>query len=934
MNIDLYDFKTISESLKESEIINKKLTDKENPPSLEDILDMDGIINEYNRKNEKLIDFFTKEKIKKMLEYIITEPKMDDFSKEHKYPFVCSKLLNINVHDVHKYFFLTNNEIIQEKKNKKIKNENSEEYDSVKSEENFFNYLDDEFNMDNIKENEEIKKDEFKENDEEQINYKDDKDKDNENISDNINDDKYKNYNINENKKDDEDDLVNHIEDDFNDKNDKGMKEENNEDNKIDEIKQNENMEIENEDKIEENKIEEDDLINYESNNDKEEEKKEKEEIQEEKINKDIIEQKNTENLNNEENKNKDKEINNDENNKDENEEIKDDYPEDRIELLDYLLSFLLTDSELNYVLCGYFSSLMSSLLNQEGARIIKYIYQKRKDVLDKLLYHSYRISISEIFFRILKFNEEVYSLLDKDNLPEEYKLIAEIKTEMIKNLFDAIDINMNTEKLFCIFSNMQEFTKKESISKYIINNNYIINSLIKNQFGKINLSNKNENDINIFDRKNNCMIFCDLIILWLNNIKDFDIQIPMLLYEVNEDSDEDTVQQNSSPVPELHHTILSQSLFDVLPNFIKNNFNEKNLGEIIIQSYNDEKLIPLGLYKIKIVELITNLVFYFRNIPNEFDDILIKSEFILNLINYIFKYPYNNFYQDAVFKFFDAIFQIEEGCAYHEKLFEYIFSDLSFLSKMKENFPKNLKSEGNSGLGFIPLFVSLSYKINILIGGTPLNLEKNYAKEGVITFNTRGKHPNIRGGISISFRVNARSQKKEKKEKNKNEIKAIPCLEKYCTDEWKYFFSEKISNIIKLYEEDLYDEKKANNNGTSEKDDDLFYNPLNDINNGDKNKEENEQLLGLGNKRYYDGGNKFNFEDDNNDKENMANFKDMEININDLNLEEEIYINKKEENNNDEFNTVNFWKNDLEKEKNSYVNIIGEEAMNELLDD
>ena len=89
MNIDLYDFKTISESLKESEIINKKLTDKENPPSLEDILDMDGIINEYNRKNEKLIDFFTKEKIKQMLEYIITEPKMDDFSKGHKYPFVC-----------------------------------------------------------------------------------------------------------------------------------------------------------------------------------------------------------------------------------------------------------------------------------------------------------------------------------------------------------------------------------------------------------------------------------------------------------------------------------------------------------------------------------------------------------------------------------------------------------------------------------------------------------------------------------------------------------------------------------------------------------------------------------------------------------------------------------------------------------------------------
>jgi hypothetical protein len=401
-----------------------------------------------------------------------------------------------------------------------------------------------------------------------------------------------------------------------------------------------------------------------------------------------------------------------------------------------------------------------------------------------------------------------------------------------------------------------------------------------------------------------------------------------MLLYEVNEDSDEDTVQQNSTPVSELHHTILSQAFFDILPDFIKNNFNnEINIEETILQSFNDEKLKPLGLYKIKIVELINSIIFYCRNIPNEIDDILIKAEFIPNLINYIFKYPNNNLYQDVVLQFFDTIFKKEEGCSYHEKLFEYIFSDFGFLSKIKENFPKQIENEGNMGVGYTSFFVSLSYKINTLMGGTKLNLEKDYAKEGFITFNSRGKNPKI-SGMSVSYRITQRNQKDEnEKNRNKNNnLNIIPCLEKYCNDEWKYFFSEKISNKIKLYEEDLCDIKNQPNNTVSEKEDDLF---MNDINNNNNN---SEQTLEFGNRRYYDNNNKFNFEENN--KRNMANYKDMEIDINEFNLNEEINLDKNDEKNNDEFNTVNFWKNDLEKEKNSYVNIMGEDAMKELLEE
>ena len=919
----MFDFHGDDESFKEKEIINQKLNDKNNPPSLEDLLVLEGIASEFKSKNKKLIEFCTKEKLKQMLDYIIKEPKVDDYNKAHKFPFICSKIFDLDIYDIVKYFFMTKNELIEDK-NKINLNLDLREYDSSEIElrnqyeEDFFGNVINEFNMDDNgnenennynNNNEEEKKEEQKENNEDEMNYKDNNDNmnnNNDNINEQKNDDKIENYNINENKKEDEDDLVNHIDEEVNQKNEKNEdnienKKEKDKNEKIEENKENNN------DKIQENQ---DNLINYETNKNKDETK---EDTKEEKLNEEKEDQKNAEN-------------NNTNNN---NKEIKDEYPEDRIEILDYFLSFLLTDSELNYVLCGYFSSLMSNLLNRKGDKIIRYIYVKRKDILDKLLYHSYNISISELFFRFLKYNETTYGLIDKEDHSPENKHIAEMKSELIKNLFDTIDINMNTEKLACIFYNMKNFTNEQSIFKYIINNDYIINTLINKTLGKFNFSNYKD-DTNIFDLKNNCVILCDIIILWLNNIKQYDLQIPMLLYEVNEDSDEDTVQQNSTPVPELHHTILSQAFFDILPDFIKNNFNnEINIEETILQSFNDEKLKPLGLYKIKIVELINSIIFYCRNIPNEIDDILIKAEFIPNLINYIFKYPNNNLYQDVVLQFFDTIFKKEEGCSYHEKLFEYIFSDFGFLSKIKENFPKQIENEGNMGVGYTSFFVSLSYKINTLMGGTKLNLEKDYAKEGFITFNSRGKNPKI-SGMSVSYRITQRNQKDEnEKNKNKNNnLNIIPCLEKYCNDEWKYFFSEKISNKIKLYEEDLCDIKNQPNNTVSEKDDDLF---MNDINNNNNNNN-NEQTLEFGNRRYYDNNNKFNFEENN--KRNMANYKDMEIDINEFNLNEEINLDKNDEKNNDEFNTVNFWKNDLEKEKNSYVNIMGEDAMKELLEE
>ena len=249
----MFDFPSNEESLKNKQEINKKLNDKDNPPSLEDLLVLDGLVSEVRGRNKKLMEFFTKEKIKKMVDYIITEPKVDDYNTAHKFPFVCSKIFNLDIYDMMKYFLMTKNELIEEKNKKDLglRAFDSEGMESIRSyeDEDFNDDIDfqgnnlNEFNMDDNNKNEkennnninnDLIKEEIKENDEEQIKYKDSKDNmnnNNDNIDEQNNDDNFEDFNMNENKKDDEDDLVNHMDEEINDKIEKDEK---NSANKID----------------------------------------------------------------------------------------------------------------------------------------------------------------------------------------------------------------------------------------------------------------------------------------------------------------------------------------------------------------------------------------------------------------------------------------------------------------------------------------------------------------------------------------------------------------------------------------------------------------------------------------------------------------------------------------------------------------------------
>ncbi len=70
---------------KPSESITKKINDSNT--TLEDLLKEEELLQEFKSQNKDLINFFNKDKIKEMLNYI-TKEQADEQEKGYKYPFI------------------------------------------------------------------------------------------------------------------------------------------------------------------------------------------------------------------------------------------------------------------------------------------------------------------------------------------------------------------------------------------------------------------------------------------------------------------------------------------------------------------------------------------------------------------------------------------------------------------------------------------------------------------------------------------------------------------------------------------------------------------------------------------------------------------------------------------------------------------------------
>ena len=502
---------------------------------------------------------------------------------------------------------------------------------------------------------------------------------------------------------------------------------------------------------------------------------------------------------------------------------------DNKIELLDYLLTFLKTDKEPNYVLCGYFASIIKALLQAEPTIIINYFYKEKKECIKQLINYSYRESIAEILNKIFQYDINV----EEFNIEE----IDLFRMEMLEELFCTLDINMNNEKLDSIATLIKNLSTEENLFTDLLNNKIIIHNLITKPLKDINLliSDKSK-EIEIIKKRRNFIIIIDIIINWIKSINTLEIDIPSTTDESEDDNKNDNININNN----FSHTLLSYELFNILLNLIKINFNkheDNNNNETkVLQCFDEKKLVPLGLFRVKIVELLGCLFSYFKNIPNLYDKILIESEFFENAINYLFEYEFNNIYQESLLFLFKKYLDYSE---YHPLLSELLFTKVNLteiiISKIKLCLPKqdpdsNIKkdsftySSGNTtNRGYISFLISLAYKINTIIGGDPMRINDTLSREGSISFINRAQPFVPKEEITKFYGMEENELYEDVSNDSGNKKSklncSVKCMEKYLNDNWNEFFYEYISDKIKLYETQLY---KDDNNRDS-----LFRNPF-----------------------------------------------------------------------------------------------------------
>ena len=95
--------------------LNEKLVDENFP--IEEYLKNDKAIICFKYKNKNTKNYLTKDKIKKLIKYIIDEPKTDDYLTGHKYPYISYEMLKCDCPYIQDLFILTDEEYKEKYKN-------------------------------------------------------------------------------------------------------------------------------------------------------------------------------------------------------------------------------------------------------------------------------------------------------------------------------------------------------------------------------------------------------------------------------------------------------------------------------------------------------------------------------------------------------------------------------------------------------------------------------------------------------------------------------------------------------------------------------------------------------------------------------------------------------------------------------------------------
>jgi hypothetical protein len=401
-----------------------------------------------------------------------------------------------------------------------------------------------------------------------------------------------------------------------------------------------------------------------------------------------------------------------------------------KYQLINYLFSYLDSESPLNFVLCGYFSKIFDHLYNSRKNIFIPYILQDSPSLIDKMLPHLNRKSIADCFTKIFYFySKEFDTIENKKELL--IKILNSLFTCKDEETFEhsinlVFDILHNRTIYYLIAKNKEIVDLIFSLTKVSIANSHhgmfkilikFLEQVIKDIFPEV----KNEKPeglgefVEELNMDNNELVKTDSKTneLELNNY----IEIFEAIYENVEPIVEDFIglahRQSSSEIKigssYLNHSDSINSTYDK---------EVKVLGCLKLEEMEYIKtILELSVYLLDNPSF-SNLDLVTNSIDKLFKKVLTQSLFE-KMYKYFFQFEMNNFYQNI----FERIVGLVTNKSIQEKYVLNIFS----------NFPEEIISHlFHQGIDFktgnyiLPCYYAALCKVAFTVNSSEnLNLQK-----------------------------------------------------------------------------------------------------------------------------------------------------------------------------------------------------------------
>jgi hypothetical protein len=478
-------------------------------------------------------------------------------------------------------------------------------------------------------------------------------------------------------------------------------------------------------------------------------------------------------------------------------------------EYLDLLLNFVMNDKvELNYVLSGYFANVMITLLDKYPSQMLRYLYTERKDALKKILFHSNQKAFAILSLKLLNIETYLSAYKQVENNVKELiisnisfrnelvgELVKSIRLDGFCNEKGELKTGVDVEGRFAFINDI--INENQPISKYLISNGDVYSHLFTILDTDLYSTDNNNNNSNFDFKYNTYGLFINLITKLLK--KDAVKEIKMAQFSF------DFINKEKKDMPFYQNLIIS------FGKILKNNFLPKK-PEIVMAKNTSLEYKGIGLLSIKILELVKEMFSFMKDMPEQFDKILIQTNFCQKSIDYFFEYQWNNIYH----KYFVDLFNIyltkeethEELTKYyfehlkiHEVLVDYISQDQNKEKKNEDN--KNvlkqkikiyLKSGKTINSGVYPQVIDLIYKIQSISGLNIFNpkekIELKIKNYGEFEFIKDEKSNKIIKIIKESSRIKNILQNSTKWNDITNNT-VIPLIKKYesqlCKDQKQY---------------------------------------------------------------------------------------------------------------------------------------------------